>query len=124
MVLLCVQYMCIHTYSSVKLLPESIFHLLMIQNESNLVALFSYFSLSYSCACICVIVVSKTIPTITMKPTDQNGLSLSSLLMPIVPLPSLPLSVCVSLSLSLSSAFFYYRMYAQSFNTITPTNKQ
>ncbi len=67
-----------------------------------------------------IVVVSKTIPTITMKLTDQNGLSLSSLLTPIVPLLSLSLSVCAVLS----SVFFYYRMYAQSLNTITPTNKR
>jgi len=79
-----------------------------------------FLSSSCSCAYICVVVVSKTIPKITMKPTDQNGLSLSlsSLLTPIVPLLSL------SLSPSLLSAFFYYRMYAKSFSTITPTNKR
>ena len=100
-----------HAHSSVKLLPESIFHLLIVQNESNLVALFSYFSRRAIRAHTTyphVVVVSKTIPTITMKPTDQNGLSLSlsPLLTPIVPLlSSLSLShllSCVSISFFLS----------------------
>ena len=98
----------------------------MVYNESNLLALFSYFSLR-AVRVHTDIIVSKTIPTITMKPTDQNGLSLSlsSLLTPIVPLLSLCLSRSLSpsarlltLSLSLLSVCFYYRMCAQSLSTL------
>jgi len=37
---------------------------------------------------------------------------------------SITVSPSLSLSAALLSAFFYYRMYAKSFNTITPTNKR
>lgn len=61
--------------------------------------LYSHISLALSSSCFVYtytdIIVSKTIPTITMKLTDQNGLSLSlsSLLTPIVPLLSLSLAL-------------------------------
>lgn len=93
--------LCMHTHRSSNCF-KSISHLLMVYNESNLRGLILMF-LSSSCSCTYAdIIVSKTIPTITMKPTDQNGLSLSlsSLLTPIVPLLCLsPRASALSLSL-------------------------
>ncbi len=89
----------IHTHRSSCCLKVSFIYWWCKMNQISLhyshISHFELFVYIYTRRCV----VSKTIPTIIMKPTDQNGLSLSlsSLLTPIVPLLSLSLSLFLPL---------------------------